>query len=70
MRKHRTWQIFCGECGYEIWSELDEHVRDSLTLAAIERAAICSDCITDQFIERGSDREIPVSEDIKSDKLT
>lgn len=71
MQKHRTWRIFCGVCGTEIWEELDSAAKAHLTISKIERSAICSNCITERVIRNLDKQNEKIRVDtIESDKLT
>lgn len=43
-------KIFC-ECGKEIWQELPDWKKKSLTIWQLERFAMCSDCILEEVKE-------------------
>ena len=44
-------RFFC-DCGKEIWDELPEYQKSTLTIAEAEASCICSDCILNRVIER------------------
>lgn len=43
-KEKRGIKFFCSKCGKKIFSEMDENMKETTTLAEAERTCICSDC--------------------------
>lgn len=37
-------KCFCKECGKEIFPNMDEEMKETTTVAELERSCICTDC--------------------------